>query len=179
MKLNDARMLPKISLQMENVQDLLNSESKEIDRVKELLTEKINQLFISTATYGLDRYETILGLTTDTKLDRTERISRIVAKMLGQGTVNSKLIKNVADSFTNGEVDIIEYPKESRFEVVFTSVIGIPTKIEDLTAAINEIKPAHLLFSYIYRYLRIEEIHDIMTIEQLQEQPLEKFAFGG
>ena len=36
--------------------------------------------------------------------------------------------------------------------IKFVSVLGIPPNIDDLTAAINEIKPAHLDFSYEYLF---------------------------
>ena len=62
------------------------------------------------------------------------------------------MLQNVAESFSNGAVEIIEYPAESRFEVKFVGTIGVPPNMDDLTAAIEDIKPAHLAYKYIIRY---------------------------
>lgn len=51
--------------------------------------------------------------------------------------------------------------------------------MEDLSTALDEIKPAHLVYQYLYRYLLIREIHMVMSISELQTQTLDNFAFGG
>lgn len=78
--------------------------------------------------------------------------SRITAKLLGQGTVTPALLRHVAASFTNGDVEIIERPEEYRFEVKFVSMAGIPPNMNDLKAAIEAIKPAHLVCGYLILY---------------------------
>ena len=63
----------------------------------------------------------------------------------------AELIRSVAASFANGQVDVVEHNDQYYFVVKFVSVMGVPPNIDDLTAAINEIKPAHL--SLVYEYL--------------------------
>jgi len=110
------------------------------------------QLNVVTATWGLTIWENALGLTTDVSKPDDYRRTRIMSKLRGQGTTTKAMIKNVAESFSNGEVTILEYNNESRFEVKFTGTLGIPPNMDDLTAAIEEIKPAHLAYSYVYIY---------------------------
>ena len=50
--------------------------------------------------------------------------------------------------------------------------------LEDLKSAIEEIKPAHLAVAYAFNYLLIRDIHDVMTMGQLGQTPLNKFAGG-
>ena len=64
----------------------------------------------------------------------------------------------MAESFSNGEVAFIEYNSESRFEVKFTGTIGVSLNMDDLTAAIEEIKPAHLMYSYVYIFRTNDEL---------------------
>ncbi len=111
--------------------------------------EFMAQLNVQTATWGLDNWEQLLGITK--AADSTDyRRSRILSKLRGAGTTTAAMIKNVAESFSNGEVEIIEDPASYSFAVRFTGTFGIPPNMDDLTAAIEEIKPAHLAYSYEY-----------------------------
>lgn len=110
------------------------------------------QMNVATATWGLVTWETALGLTTDAAKSNDYRRTRIMSKMRGQGTTTKAMIENVAESFSNGDVVIVEYNDESRFEVKFVGTLGIPPNMDDLTAAIEEIKPAHMDYTYVYTY---------------------------
>ena len=57
----------------------------------------------------------------------------------------------MAASFANGQVEVVEHNDQYYFVVKFVSILGVPPNIDDLTAAINEIKPAH--FDFIYEYI--------------------------
>jgi len=110
------------------------------------------QLNVDTATWGLRQWETALGLATDAGKSYPFRRTRVLSKLRGFGTSTPAMIQNVAESFSNGDVAILEYNAESRFEVKFVGTIGIPPNMDDLTAALDEIKPAHLSYTYIYIY---------------------------
>lgn len=110
------------------------------------------QLIVRTATWGLTQWETSLGLSTDLGKDVEYRRTRIISKLRGQGTTTVAMIKNVAESFSNGQVDVIEHPAEYRFDIKFVGTIGVPPNMEDMTAAIEDIKPAHLAYDYIIIY---------------------------
>lgn len=112
----------------------------------------VDQLWPETATWGLSTWEEALGLPTDVSKDVESRRTRIVSKLRGSGPVTVEMIQNVAASFSGGDVEIIEYPAEYRFEVKFVGTIGIPPNMDDLTAALEEIKPAHLAYTYVIVY---------------------------
>jgi len=114
------------------------------------------QLDVATATWGLKYWEASLGLATDVTKTYDYRRTRIYSRLRGVGTSTVTMLQNVAESFSNGSVDIIEYPAEYRFEVKFVGTLGIPPNMDDLTAAIEEIKPAHLAYSYLYTYMTWE-----------------------
>jgi hypothetical protein len=63
------------------------------------------------------------------------------------------MIQNVAKSFSNGDVDIVEDNTDYQFTVKFVGTMGIPPNMDDLTAAIEDIKPAHLAFIFEYTYI--------------------------
>ena len=108
------------------------------------------QLCIDTATWGLATWESALGISTDASKNISFRRERIKAKLRGSGTTTKTLIRHVAESFSNGEVDVIEYPSEYRIVIKFTGTIGIPPNMQDLTQSLREVMPAHLQWEYEY-----------------------------
>lgn len=137
---------------------LFSAEQLEIDGVNNSIQDIINQCFVNTATWGLDNWESLLGIVTDTSKDINYRRSVIKAKLRGSGTVTVSLIENVASSFSNGEVDVIEHPDIYSFEVMFVGTIGIPPNMSDLQDAINQIKPAHLAVTYTFLYTQWSKV---------------------
>ena len=111
------------------------------------------QLWPQTASgWGLDLWEAAYGIPVEAGKDTEFRRTRVISKLRGQGIPTAELLKAVAASFVNGDVDIVEHNGQACFVVKFVSTIGVPPNIEDLTAAIREIKPAHLDFLYEYLF---------------------------
>lgn len=135
--------------QMKVLQEILGKNLAEVIAFKQDL---FNQMFIETATWGLSRWEKIFGLPTEIEKNYSFRRERIKAKIRGSGTTTKQLIINIASAFSNGEVEVIEYPNEYRFVVKFVGVKGVPANMKDLTSSIEEVKPAHLAFTFEYTY---------------------------
>ncbi|WP_053984989.1 YmfQ family protein [Niameybacter massiliensis] len=135
--------------QMKVLQEILGMNVAEVIAFKQDL---FNQMFIETATWGLSRWEKILGLPTEIEKNYEFRRERIKSKIRGSGTTTKQMIVNLASAFSNGEVEVIEYPNEYRFVVKFVGIKGVPANMKDLTSAIEEVKPAHLAFTFEYTY---------------------------
>lgn len=112
----------------------------------------MDQLCVNTATWGLQYWEKTLGIPVEQGKDLEYRRSRIRSKLRGSGVTTVALIESVAESYTNGEVAVKEYPEQFRLEIKFVGTIGIPPNMEDLTASLREIVPAHLQWDYIIVY---------------------------
>lgn len=149
---------------MEKLQSIL---AEKIQALANDINETIDQCFVNTATALLSRYEKIYGLDVDISKSNEFRRERIRAKIRGVGTATKEMIKAVARSYSNGEVEVIEYPEEYKFVVRFVGTLGIPTNMADLTLTINEIKPAHLAFEFEYIY-RTHAALSAYTHEQLE-----------
>ncbi|MCL2045722.1 MAG: YmfQ family protein [Oscillospiraceae bacterium] len=146
-------MLPEHFREIPEVVELQNAFSKWANAMHEARDELFAQFDVKTATMkGLALWETALGIATDISRPFAFRRSRIESKLRGLGTTTMGMIANVAESFSNSEIEVVEYADEYRFDVVFTGTVGIPPNMDDLTAAIEEIKPAHLAFAYVYTY---------------------------
>ena len=93
------------------------------------------------------------------------RQERIRAKISGVGTTTKEMVKNVASSYSNGEVEVIEDAAHYRFVIRFVGILGIPGNMADLKLTIEEIKPAHLVVEYEYIYNVWSDV-EMLTWEQ-------------
>lgn len=134
---------------MKEIQDSI---SKEFGALTYFVKDLEKQFFIDTATWGLSIYEKELGLKTNMSLSYEERREIIKAKLRGRGTTTKAMIKNTAEAFSGGEVDVIEYPEEYYFVVKFIGVKGIPRNMQGFIDMLETIKPAHLAYSFKYTY---------------------------
>lgn len=155
--------------------EIFNAEETYFDKISVNLDDLRKQMDVSTATWALDIYEKELNIKTNPSKPLEERRSVIKSKDRGTGKVDVALIKVVADAFTNGDVDVIF---DGKINIEFNSVLGIPPNLTDLENALDDIKPAHLAILYAFAYLLIKDIHNIMTINEIQTTKLNKFAGG-
>ena len=152
----------KSNLTMEELQDIL---STDMDNLATAFDKTINQCFVNTATDLLSRYEKIFGLQVDVSKSDEFRRERIRAKIRGTGTVTKQMIKDVASSYSNGEVEVIEDPANYSFKIKFVGTKGIPANMTDLTLTIQEIKPAHLAFEFEFTYNTWKDVEDMTWSE--------------
>ncbi|MBB6637359.1 putative phage tail protein [Cohnella thailandensis] len=122
------------------------------------LDETLRQRFVSTATWGLDRWEDELGLTVDPSKTIERRREQVMAALRGVGTTTSAAIVSAAAAFSGGEVRVTEYPAEYRFEIQFIGVKGIPANMAGFLSMLEAIKPAHLVYSIKYTYTTWDQL---------------------
>ena len=140
---------------MQELQALL---TVNINTLADNLNKMLDECFVGTASALLSRYEEVYGLQVDISKSNTWRRERITAKIRGTGTTTKQMIEEVAISFAGGEVEIIEHPDTNSFIIKFVGALGIPANMGDLTLAIEEIKPAHLAFTFEYSYRTWQEV---------------------
>lgn len=148
---------------MEELQGII---STDITAMTGSVGETIDECFINTASSLLSRYEKIYGITVDVSKSDEFRRERIRAKIRGIGTVTKQMIIDTAASYSNGEVEVIEDPASYSFKIKFVGTVGIPENMADLTVTIEEIKPAHLAFTFEYVY-NTNQVLSTMTHAQL------------
>ena len=144
------------------MQEIANSIETEFSRLQNETNLTENQFFVLLSERDISKHERDVGLSPDTESDIETRRSRILARLRGTGTVTKTMMKNVAKSFVNGEIEIIEYPSQYAFAVKFTSRTGIPYNLEDIQAMVEELKPAHLAVDYIFTYRLWQDILNLL-----------------
>ncbi|QMV43750.1 putative phage tail protein [Cohnella cholangitidis] len=115
-----------------------------------------DQLSIDSATWALAIYEKEFGVVPEAGKPLNDRRSVIKSRMRGTGKVGAELIKDVADSFSNGDVTVGF--DGGVITITFVSVVGIPPNLDDLKEAIEDVKPAHLHVTYVFNYTLWDEI---------------------
>lgn len=157
------KKLPTYYQKSKVIHELFKSIELEFKSLSEetVLTE--NQFFVILSDRDIAKHEQDVGLVPDTAADLETRRGRVMSKLRGTGTVTKTMMKNVAASFVNGDIEIIEYPSRYCFAVKFTSRTGIPYNIEDIKAMVEELKPAHLAVEYIFTYRLWQDVLDTLS----------------
>lgn len=144
--------LPSFYHNSDIIKSFVESNNIEVDTLKAYVEDLSKNLYVKTATWGLDLFEEELGLTTDKSVSYEERRERILAKKRGNGTTTKAMIKNTAEAFSGGEVEVIENFSDYSFIVKFVGVKGIPKNLALFKKMIEEIKPAHLNYELAFTY---------------------------
>ena len=131
-----------------SIQDGLSVES---NSASDGVSSTLNQFFVDEATWGLDSWEKMLGISKN-NFDIQTRRENIKAKMRSRGTTSIDVIKNICEAYSNGEVDVIVNHSDYSFVIKFVGSIGIPQAFEELDKTIESIKPCHLAHSYKFNY---------------------------
>ncbi|KHF26831.1 hypothetical protein LR68_04356 [Anoxybacillus sp. BCO1] len=170
--------LPNYYQDIREFQTLIGTENKEVEQLNVTIDEVLKQFYVDTATWGLSYWERICGISVDESKPIDQRRSVIKSKLRGIGTVTVALIKNVAESWYNGEVEVTEQPSLYTVKIKFVSKLGVPSNLTDIQNALREILPAHLAINFEFSYLLIKDVHNVMTLSQLEATTLDKFAGG-
>lgn len=149
----------------------------EANSINDEVEKTLNQFFVDSATYGLDYWEKMLGISKNNNDIQTRR-ENIKARMRSRGTTTVSVIKNICEAYSNGEVDIIVNHSDYSFVIDFIGSIGIPRAFEELDKTINEIKPCHLAHSYKFNYITNKQLKDY-THSQLSAYTHEQLRNGG
>ena len=142
-----------------------NSFTVEANSVNDEVENTLNQFYVDSATYGLDKWESMLGISKN-NFDIDTRRENIKAKMRSRGTTTVSVIKNICEAYSNGVVEINVNHSNYSFEISFISTIGVPLSFEEMDRVVNEIKPCHLAHSYKFNYNTHSDISNY-THEQL------------
>ena len=162
---------------------IAEAQGSEVADLWSTLDDILKQFYVETATeWGLALWEQMLGIESYAGKPLDQRRSRIISKLRGMGTVTVNLIKNVAESYVYGAVEVLENPAQYSFTIRFIDARGIPPNLDDIKMAIEEIKPAHLAVIYEFRYLIWDELDSrAITWDELDalNLPWDEFETGG
>ncbi|WP_438445916.1 putative phage tail protein [Gorillibacterium sp. sgz5001074] len=137
---------------------ILDSGADELEELETGITSVLQQFFVDTATWALTDWEQELQIKTDESKPISERRSVIKSRLRGSGTVTVALLESVAESYDRGRIKVTEQPALYQITIRFLDTAGIPPQIDDLMAAVESVKPAHLSVVYEYNYFLFSEL---------------------
>src|SRR5471030_348531 len=147
-----SKYVPPIIYNDSIIKTIYDSQGAELGSLYYYIDDLLNQCFIDTATWSLNLWEEEYGITTNLSLSYEQRREILKAKKRGQGTTTKTMIKNAAEAFSGGEVNIIKDDPNYSFIVQFIGVKGIPRNMEAFKNMLEDIKPAHLAYIFKYTY---------------------------
>lgn len=171
--INLSAFVPDFISEIEEIKSVYAVEGEELGLLEKEIKDTLNQFRVDTATWGLDIWEKIYGIETDLSLTYEERREIVKAKIRGQGTTTIAMIKNTAEAFSGGEVEIIERNTNSYFVVKFVGTKGVPSNMTAFCNMLNEIKPAHLNYEFEYTY-NIVEVVKPFTVAEVKKYTVEE-----
>ncbi|SMF72492.1 hypothetical protein SAMN05661091_0875 [Paenibacillus uliginis N3/975] len=169
--------LPSYYQEITEMKSIASAKGAELDNLADRLEDMLDQHYPETATWTLSRYEQDLSIPTNLSKPVEQRRSVIISKMRGSGKVSGSMLKNVAQAFEGGRIDVSVSPAEYKIIITFIDTLGIPENLDDLEKALDDIKPAHMALDYEFRFLLVKDINNVMTFNQLKELPFNKLAF--
>lgn len=131
---------------------ILQTEGMEFDKLREALNGVLAQFSVRTSTWALDIWEKEVGLTPSPAQPISERRDRIVSRLRGTGTATIRVVKDVAESYDNGAIDVVEDHSEYVVTIRFVDTTGVPPNLDDLLNAVRAVLPAHLDLLYEFNY---------------------------
>lgn len=170
--------LPSFYHGIREMKAIADAEGAELDQLDERLVDLIDQYYPETATWALSRYEQDLSIPVNLSKPLEQRRSVVISKMRGSGKVSASMLKNVAQAYERGSIEVSVQPAEYKVTIHFRDTLGIPPNLSDLQSAIEAIKPAHMAVDYALRYLTIAEVEG-MTVEQLSATTQDRLLGGG
>lgn len=150
--------LPPYWHRIRDMVELQSTIAEELGLSRESAAELEKQSFVSTATWGLAYWEQEFGLATDPSMPYEWRREIVTAKLRGHGTVTKQMLVGVAAAFSGGDVEVVEYPADCRFEIRFIGILGVPANMAGFMAMLEQIKPAHLSYSFVYTFTTWEMV---------------------
>ena len=157
------------------VQSKINDINTILDRIANL--SHFNRLDAE----GCKWWANLLRIVLPASMSLADKQAYIRAKWRASGHNSITLIKNICNSWENGQVDAELDTDEDDNLVIklkFSGAYGIPSDVETLLKMIDEVRPAHIPYEMNYKFLLIRDIHEVKTIAEMEELTLDQFARG-
>lgn len=135
-----------------------------------------NDNFDALTLAQIRAYEKALGLSSNEAKSLADRRAAIQAAWNVAQKPTLEGMQAICDAWQEGGI-LVSY-EPGTLTLKFIGDVGIPANVDDLKRAVDRAVPAHIVVDYAYRYLLIKEVHEVMTIAELAETPLNSFAGG-
>lgn len=152
------KYLPEFIRKDPTIGTVLTVESKEHKVQAKVLDDVFDQLFIDSATWGLERYERILGLTPKATDDYAQRRNRILLYLQQKVTTTKEFLRKLASRYVTEDSTIQVIEDNPHYSFRITDDAGKILYFDDLWDAVETYKPAHLGWRFVIQRHFLTEI---------------------
>ena len=146
-KLTERELVPGYHLACAQSRALIETLTAASLDAKAALEDVMAQLFVETATWGLDLGEQQGGIETDHSLSQADRRAAIKQSLVASGNTTAEMVRQLAEAITGYEARVIvnqDYSFSLEFLGEKNELADID--VEGLRSVVEQIKPAHLRF---------------------------------
>lgn len=147
-KVDVLRYLPKFLANDVTFKDVQDALSTEHENLRLTIIDIARQFFVETATWGLADWERIYDLPSIGEL--AERRAALLRKIRARDTITKSRMQALVDSIVwTHDATIVENVAPGVFRIDMETIIAL----EELRAAVNFYKPAHLTYVIAHSFL--------------------------
>ena len=122
--------------------------SWEHENIRNAILDALNQFFVEKATWGLERWEDLVSIKTDTTKSLESRRDAVIAKLQNPESVTETFLTNLINRYIADKAGyIISYPAEYRIEILYHG--GQVLDYKGLQKAIRIYIPAHIGYKLV------------------------------
>ncbi|MBM0064921.1 putative phage tail protein [Alkalicoccobacillus gibsonii] len=155
--------LPPMLNRLIEMKEIFGTEAEEFQQLNDLLFDITDQLFIPTATWGLDRWEDLLSTDRDSSDDIYVRRNRIISQISNFPSTTYKTLERTIDRYLmNPSTTVRSTPGRPHFIV---NINGYDLQYgTQIIQQLERMKPAHL--AYTFRALFKEHTDNLIQYKQ-------------
>ena len=124
-----------------------------------IFEEIVNNAYIKDMNEeALSRIEKEFKIKSDSEMTLEERKEYLLSILRGVGVTNVEKLKNIAQSYECGDIEVIQNYSSYSIIIQFVSILGVPKRLNDLKKAIEKVIPCHLGVSYEFKYNTLNDL---------------------
>lgn len=158
-----------------HIKNIIERESEEFALLHEGIRDLADQFFIDTATWGLARWEAVVGVPTDLTKPTEQRRAVIKSKLRGTGTVTLAVLESIADAFFP---DATAEEEPRKYTVIIVIGGDIPPNLHDAYVALREMAPAHVDVVLAPMPREVIEVVDTVTVNLRRYRTIGELRVG-
>ncbi|KJD56745.1 YmfQ family protein [Bacillus velezensis] len=169
--------LPPFLTRLKEMAQLLEAEAPEFERQNNDIFDLTDQLFITTATWGLDRWEKILKIPRESGDTEEMRRLRLISKMSNIPPITHQAIEQALNRFLKHPSAYVRmFPGQYRFY----ADIGLDDlqHMNELIETLEKIKPAHLAYTLRAALNETLEIKDRVILNNRRYRKVSELKVG-
>ncbi|KAA6450335.1 putative phage tail protein [Bacillus swezeyi] len=169
--------LPPFLTKIREMSEILQAEAPEFEQQNNDIFDLTDQLFITTATWGLDRWEALLNVVKEPGDSMKIRRLKLISKTSNIPPATYQAIEQALNRFLkNPSAQVRLLPKEYRFNVDID--IDDLQNVRELIETLENMKPAHLVYTFRPGFNEQLKIKDTVTMNHRRYRKIKELRVG-